>query len=85
MSKTTNPKDNGGRMNDLLKQPDMTVSEAAEVLGLSRQAVYALIERNKITVARRKTERNGVFVSTESVIQFMRKDQLRQVPAKPSR
>lgn len=66
-------------MNKLLKQ-DMNVAEAAQMLGLSRQTVYKLIGENALTVSRRKTATMGVFVSTESVIRYMRNVQLRQLP-----
>lgn len=84
MNKTTPSKDKPS-VNDLLKQPDMTVAEAAEVLGLSRQTVYRLIEENALTVSRRKTATMGVFVSTASVIAYMRDVQLRSVPVKTAR
>jgi DNA-binding XRE family transcriptional regulator len=80
MQKTTLPKDE--RMNELLKQDEMTVAEAAEVLGLSRQTVYRLIDENALVVSRRKTATMGVFVSTASILKFMRDVQLRHVPAK---
>lgn len=81
MSKTTPPKPKP-MPNDLLKQKELSVAEAAQLLELSRQTVYKLIDEKALAVSRRKTATMGVFVSTSSVVDYMRKVQLREVPTR---
>jgi len=69
-------------MNDLLKQKELTVAEAAQVLELSRQTVYKLIDETALTVTRRKTATSGIFLSTSSVVNYARNVQLRALPFK---
>ena len=84
MTKSTPPKDDGD-MNDLLKQKDLSVAQAAQILDLSRQTVYRLIEENALSVSRRKTATMGVFVSTVSVVDYARKVQLRNLSLNASK
>lgn len=67
---------------ELLKQAEMSVAEAAKVLELSPKTVYRLIDENALVVSRRKTATMGVFISTASILKFMREVQLRHIPAK---
>lgn len=69
-------------MDDLLKQKDLSVAQAARILDLSRQTVYRLIDENALVVSRRKTATMGVFVSTISVVNYARNVQLRNLPYK---
>lgn len=83
MPKRTPPKDKIP-MSELLKQKELTVAEAAQVLELSNRTVYTLIEENALTVTRRKTALRGVFVSTSSVVNYARNVQLRNLSFKSS-
>ncbi len=79
MSKTPPMKDEA-KMN-LLQKKELTVQEAANLLNLSRQTVYNMMLRGEIQESSRTTLASGVKVSTQSVIEFMRKTQ-RPVPSK---
>ena len=70
------------KMEKLLKKPDLTIAQAAQVLDLSRPTVYKLIDAGDIKITRRKTLTFGFFVSTESVVRYARDVQLRQLPYK---
>ena len=77
MKKLTPPEDEG--MNDLLKRKELSVAQAAKVLDLSRQTVYKLIDEQALLVSRRKTATMGIFVSTSSIIKYIRDVQLRDI------
>lgn len=83
--KKTHPPKKEVNVTELLKQAEMSVAEAAKVLELSPKTVYRLIDENALVVSRRKTATMGIFVSTASVLKFMRDVQLRQVPVKAPR
>ena len=83
MTKRTAPRD-ADKMNELLKQKELSVAEAAQVLELSRQTIYRLIEENALSVTRRKTATMGIFVSTSDVVRYARTVQLRSIPFKSS-
>lgn len=80
MSTVTAPKENE-RMSELLKKDEVSVAEAAELLGLSRQAVYTLIEQEDLDISRRKTAKRGIFVSIPSVVKYIKNVQLRHIPS----
>lgn len=79
MSKTPPMKDET-KMN-LLQKKELTVQEAANVLNLSRQTVYNMMLRGEIQESSRTTLASGAKISTQSVIEFMRKTK-RPVPSK---
>lgn len=63
-------------MDELLKQEDMSVAEAADVLRVSKVTVYELLKRKKLT-AWHKTETQGTRVYTSSVIKYIKDVQKR--------
>lgn len=65
-------------MDELLKQEDMSVIEAASVLRVSKVTVYDLIDQKKLTVWR-KTASKGTRVYTNSVLHYIKNVQGRSL------
>ena len=71
-------------MNELINKSELTVYEAATVLGLNPKTVYGLLDEMPpaLKITRRKTAKSGIFISTASVVSYARNVQLRDVPFK---
>lgn len=65
-------------MDELLKQEDMSVAEAADVLRVSKVTVYELLKQKQLT-AWRKTATQGTRVYTSSVIKYIKEVQKRAI------
>ena len=64
---------------DLLKQKEMSVQQASQLLGISRQAIYNMMLRGDLQQSSRKSVLYGAKVSTDSIVAFMRKHNM-QIP-----
>lgn len=69
-------------VDELLQKDELSVAETATALNVSRETVYAMIERGELKVSSKKTSARGKNISTRDVKSYIVNIQGRPLPGK---